>query len=87
MDLEVIQDLFNRAVSQGYTKTIDEFSNLLITDTEVLQDNYNYVQSKGYNKSIEDFQNLVGVKKKRRYGFRFRGWFIGISHDSNARSD
>ena len=64
MDPEVIQDLFNRAVSQGYTKTIDEFSNLLVTDSDVLQDNYNYVQSKGYNKSIEDFQNLVGVKKK-----------------------
>ena len=64
MDPEVIQDLFNRAVSQGYTKTIDEFSNLLITDTDVLQDNYNYVQSKGYNKPIEDFESLVGVKKK-----------------------
>tara|TARA_R100001440_G_scaffold57950_1_gene77801 strand:- start:99 stop:7814 length:7716 start_codon:yes stop_codon:yes gene_type:complete len=64
MDPEVIQDLFNRAVSQGYTKTIDEFSNLLVTDSDVLKDNYNYVQSKGYNKSIEDFQNLVGVKKK-----------------------
>ena len=64
MDQEVLQDLFNRAVAQGYLKTIEDFSVLIANDTEVLQDNYNYVKDQGYQKTIEDFEMLVGVKKK-----------------------
>ena len=64
MDQEVLQDLFDRAVSQGYTKSIEDFANLISTDQEVLADNFNYVTSNGYSKSIEDFGMLVGVKKK-----------------------
>ena len=62
MDQEVLQDLFNRAVAQGYLKTIEDFSVLIANDTEVLQDNYNYVKDQGYQKTIEDFEMLVGVK-------------------------
>ena len=64
MDQEVLQDLYNRAVSKGYSKSIEEFSTLISSDQEVLEDNYNYVKQQGYQKSIEDFQVLVGVKKK-----------------------
>ncbi len=64
MDQEVLQDLYNRAVSKGYSKSIEEFSTLISSDQEVLEDNYNYVKQQGYQKPIEDFQVLVGVKKK-----------------------
>ena len=64
MDQEVLQDLYNRAVSKGYSKSIQEFSTLISSDQEVLEDNYNYVKQQGYQKPIEDFQVLVGVKKK-----------------------
>ena len=64
MDQEVLQDLYNRAVSKGYGKSIEEFSTLISSDQEVLQDSYNYVKEKGYQKPIEDFEVLVGVKKK-----------------------
>ena len=61
MDKEVLKDLHDRAVSKGYTKSIEDFSVLLSSDEEVLNDNFNYVTEKGYTKSIEDFSVLVGV--------------------------
>ena len=64
MDQEVLQDLYNRAVSKGYGKSIEEFSTLISSDQEVLEDNYNYVRQQGYQKPIEDFEVLVGLKKK-----------------------
>ena len=62
MDEEVVIDLFNRAQSKGYTKSIEDFKLLLETDEDVIVDNFNYVKSKGYAKPIEDFKVLV--KKK-----------------------
>ena len=64
MNEEVLKDLYDRAVSQGYTKSIEEFQELLNNNDDVLNDNYNHVKSQGYQKSIEDFSTLVGVKKK-----------------------
>ena len=64
MNEEVLKDLYDRAVSQGYTKSIEEFQELLDNNNDVLNDNYNYVKGQGYQKSIEDFSTLVGVKKK-----------------------
>ena len=62
MDEEIIIDLFNRAKSKGYNKSIEDFKLLLETDEDVILDNFNYVKSKGYNKTIDDFKILV--KKK-----------------------
>ena len=64
MDPEVLQDLYNRAKSKGYTKTIEDFKALINSDQDVLNDNFNYVKSKGYGKDISEFSILVGVKKK-----------------------
>ena len=63
MNEQVINDLFNQAVSKGYKKSREEFVNLLHTNDAVLNDMYSYVQSKGYQKGIEDFSGLVGKKK------------------------
>jgi hypothetical protein len=63
MNEQVIDDLFNQAVSKGYKKSREEFVSLLHTNDSVLNDMYSYVQSKGYQKGIEDFSGLVGKKK------------------------
>jgi hypothetical protein len=68
MDEEVIVDLFNRAVSKGYGKSIEEFKVLISEDDSVLNDNYNYVKSRGYGNPIEDFKGLVGVGVKKKDG-------------------
>jgi len=94
MNEQVLKDLYDRAVSKGYQKSIEEFNALLQSNENVLADNYGYVQEKGYQKSLEDFSVLVGVKKKRRFGFSFsagrygfyyttaagRGYFFGVYH-------
>ena len=57
MEPKVIEDLFNRAVSQGYGKSIDDFKLLLSSNEEVLTDNFNYLKANGYpeERTIEDF--------------------------------
>jgi hypothetical protein len=63
MDEQVIDDLYNRAVSKGYTKSRGEFVQLLHSDNEVFNDMYLYVKEKGYPKTSDDFSTLVGKKK------------------------
>lgn len=63
MNEQVINDLYNRAVSNGYKKSREEFVSLIQTNDAVLNDMYSYVQSKGYGKGVEDFSVLVGKKK------------------------
>jgi hypothetical protein len=63
MNEQVINDLYNRAVSNGYKKSREEFISLIQTNDSVLNDMYSYVQSKGYGKGVEDFSVLVGKKK------------------------
>lgn len=61
MDEQVIDDLYNRAVSKGYKKSRQEFVGLLHSDNDVMSDMYSYVQSNGYKKSVDDFKSLVGA--------------------------
>ena len=61
MDEQVIDDLYNRAVSKGYKKSRQEFIGLLHSDTDVMNDMYSYVQSSGYKKGIDDFKSLIGA--------------------------
>lgn len=65
MDKEVLQDLYDRATSKGYSKSIEEFEQLIGSDQEVLNDNFEYVQSKGYKKNIDSFSTLVGYGEKK----------------------
>jgi len=60
---EVLEDLYNRAQSNGYGKSKEDFTTLIYSNDDVLEDMYGYVQSKGYAKTKEDFENLIGKKK------------------------
>lgn len=64
MNEEVLKDLYNRAVSSGYKKSINDFQVLLNTNKDVFEDSYSYVRSKGFGKDRDAFAGLVGSKKK-----------------------
>jgi hypothetical protein len=60
MDEEVIEDLYNRAKSNGYNKSRNEFLALVHSDNEVFYDMYSYVKSQGYRKDENAFAILIG---------------------------
>ena len=60
---EVLKDLYGVAQSKGFTKSEEEFTNLLYNNDDVFKDMYSHAQSNGYTKSSEDFASLVGKKK------------------------
>jgi len=60
---EVLLDLYNVAKSKGYTKSLDEFKNVLYTNEDVYNEMFQYIQSQGYTKSSDDFSQLIGKKK------------------------
>ncbi len=65
MNPEVLKDLYQRAKSKGYNKSIEEFQELILSNQDVLADSFNYAKSKGYNKTVEDFSMLVGYGEKK----------------------
>lgn len=65
MDNEVVNDLFQRAVSLGYKKNLNSFVQLLHSDSEVFNDSYSYVTSQGYSKNQNDFSVLIGKQQKQ----------------------
>lgn len=56
----VIEDLYIRAKSNGYSKSRNEFIALIHSDNEVFYDMYSYVKSKGYRKDENAFAILIG---------------------------
>lgn len=65
MNPEVLEDLYKRATSKGYSKSIEEFTKLISSNQEVLDDNFDYVKTKGYSKDISQFSKLVGFGEKK----------------------
>jgi hypothetical protein len=61
MNEEAIQDSYNVFVSQGYTKSIDEFKKLINTNPNALNDSYKAFANQGYSKSIDDYKSLMGI--------------------------
>lgn len=64
MNEQAIQDSYNVFVSQGYTKSIDEFKKLINTNPQALKDSYDVFVNNGYSKSIDDYKALMGVSSK-----------------------
>jgi len=85
VDEQVLKDLYNRAVSKGYKKSIEDFSLLLNKDNDVLNDSYNYVKEQGYGKSIEEFSSLVGVKKKTSQNLLFKRTLRNPLHQQSRK--
>ena len=89
MNEQAIQDSYNVFVKQGYTKSIDDYKQLIASNPEALQDSYNAFVNQGYGKSINDYKSLMGLsaaateplKKKRvkYYGITFGRYFFGFA--------
>lgn len=66
MNEQVIDDLYNRAVSLGYKKDRNSYVKLIHSNPSVFNDSYSYVKSKGYKKSTNDFSALIGLAPKKK---------------------
>ena len=64
MNEQALKDSYELFKQKGYTKSFDEYVNLINTNPDALNDSYTLFKEKGYGKSIEDFSTLVGLKKK-----------------------
>ena len=64
MNEQALKDSYELFKQKGYTKSFDEYVNLINTNPNALNDSYTLFKEKGYGKSIEEFSTLVGVKKK-----------------------
>jgi len=58
MNEQVIDDLYNRAVSLGYKKDRNSYVKLIHSNPSVFNDSYSYVKSKGYKKSTDVFSSF-----------------------------
>lgn len=61
MNEEAIKVAYDLFVEDGYTKTIEEFKQLMITNLEGQQVAFNLFKGNGYTKEISDFQLLMGA--------------------------
>lgn len=68
MNEQALKDAYEAFVSQGYSKSIDEFKKLINTNPDALKDSYDVFVSEGYTKSIDDYKNLLGVGQQAKGG-------------------
>jgi hypothetical protein len=61
MNEQAIKDAFDLFVANGYTKTIDDFKQLIIDNPTARKDAYDLFVANGYQKGEEDFNSLMGV--------------------------
>ena len=61
MNEEALLDLYEMAANDGYTGSLEAFSNLIKTNDEAVNDLFEMAQGDGYTDSIDDFKTLVGA--------------------------
>src|SRR6056300_1457777 len=66
MNEKAIQDAYKLFKGSGYSKSIDEFKELIKTNENALSDAYKLFSNSGYSKSIDDFKVLMGVTTPSR---------------------
>jgi hypothetical protein len=61
MNEQALKDSYDVFVSNGYTKSFDEYKKLINSNPQALKDSYDVFVSNGYSKSINDYKVLIGV--------------------------
>ena len=56
MNEEALLDLYEMAANDGYTGSLEAFSNLIKTNDEAVNDLFEMAQGDGYTDSIDDFK-------------------------------
>ena len=67
MNEAAIQDAYKLFQGEGYSDSLEDFKNLIATNSDAFNDAYKLFQQDGYSDSSEDFAVLMGtsqVKKK-----------------------
>ena len=63
MDEKALQYAYDLFKADGYSDSIDDFKNLLSTNTEALDYSYKLFRDDGYNDSPNDFKSLLGIQE------------------------
>ena len=84
MNEQALKDSYELFKQKGYTKSFDEYVNLINTNPNALNDSYSLFKEQGYGKSIEEFSTLVVVKKKRRVRFYCSRGRYGIHYTGSS---
>ena len=86
MNEQAIKDSYELFKTGGYSKSYEEFVELINSNPQALEDSYTLFKTGGYNKSMEEYEELMGVKKKR-WNFRVHcgGGRYGISIATSTR--
>ena len=64
MNEQAIKDSYELFKTGGYSKSYEEFVELINSNPQALEDSYTLFKTGGYNKSMEEYEELMGVKKK-----------------------
>ena len=64
MNEQALKDSYELFKEKGYSKSFEEYVDLINTNPNALNDSYSLFKDSGYKNSIEEFSTLVGVKKK-----------------------
>ena len=74
MNEEAIQRLYELSQQDGYTKSLDEFKQLMRTNGEAQEQVYQLALGDGYTKYFDDFKLLVGATMDDRQREEARIW-------------
>jgi hypothetical protein len=61
MNEQALKDSYDVFVSNGYTKSFDEYKKLINSNPQALKDSYDVFVDNGYSKSIDEYKVLMGV--------------------------
>lgn len=64
MNEEALQYSYDLFVKDGYNGTIEDYSQLLISNPEAVDYSYNLFNADGYTGDLNQFSELIGLKKK-----------------------
>ena len=62
MNDKALKKLYALAQGDGYTKSFDEFKQLISTNDKALNTMYDLAQGEGYTKDLSSFKTLMGVE-------------------------
>jgi len=62
MNEEAFKESYRLFSSQGYNGTIDEYKNLISTNSEAKKESYRLFSSEGYNGDENEFNSLIGIE-------------------------
>ena len=65
MNEEALQYSYNLFTKDGYNGTIEDYTQLLMSDSEAVDYSYNLFSTDGYTGDLNQFSELIWLKKKK----------------------